>query len=124
MLKEDYPIYFDDTELSIRHRVWSRTYSNLTSENRTEAGTDDVEYIRFGKTRIRAQFRCTDTWTATLASFSGKPSINVRFYDIEEDGYITKVMRMTNFSIAEVYNSDSLEVTNGIYDISFDLEEF
>lgn len=124
MLKEDYPIYFDDTELSIRHRVWSLAYSNLTSENRTEAGTDDVEYIRFGKTGIRAQFRCTDTWTAIFASFSGKPSINVKYYDVEEDGYITKVMRMTNFSIAEVYNSDSLEVTNGIYDISFNLEEF
>lgn len=124
MLKEDYPIYFDDTEISIRHRTWKRSYVNLINENTTEAGTDDVEYVRFGKTNIRAQFWCTDTWTAIFATFSGKPSISVKFYDVETDAYITKSMRMSNFSISEINGSDRLTATNGTYDVSFDLEEF
>lgn len=124
MLKEDFPIYFDSTEITIKHRQWARSYANIITVNTTEAGTDDVEYLRFGKTSIRAQFRCMDGWVSTFAEFSHKPAITVKFYDVELKAYIEKSMRMEGFSVTEIPKSVDIDVTNGIYDVSFNLVEF
>ena len=124
MLKRDYPIYFDETEINIKHRTWQVGYANSVVINTTEAGTDDVEYIRFKKATIRASFRVTDEWAQILTEFGRHPGIEVRYYDTEEMGYVTKDMRMDGLSVAEIQKSDTLESTNGVYDISFNLVEF
>lgn len=124
MLKEDYPIYFDNTEISIRDRRWNRSYINVTSIFQTEDGHDDVEVIRTGKSTISAAFRCTDVWASVFASFNSHTSINVRFYDVETDDYVTLIMRMDGLSISKIRGSEQLTATNGVYDISFNLVEF
>ena len=124
MLKRDYPIYFDNTEITIKHRTWQVGYANQIVINTTEAGTDDVEYIRFKKTTIRVSFRVFDDWAARLTAFGRNPSIEVRYYDTEERDYVTKTMRMDALSVNEIPKSDDLEVSNGVYDISFNLVEF
>lgn len=124
MLRADYPVYFDTTAITIKHRQWARSYANMVTINSTEAGTDDVEYLRFGKTTIRAQYRCMDEWASFFAEYSKIPMFNVKFYDAETKAYVTKSMRMEGLSITEVPKSEDLAVTNGIYDISFNLLEF
>lgn len=124
MLRTDYPIYFDTTEITIRHRQWNRVYSNVLNINQTEDGHDDVEVIRLGKATIAAQFRCTDTWAATLAAFNDQPSIAVKYYDVVTKAYVTMNMRMDNLSVREIKGSDRLSATNGVYDVSFNLVEF
>ena len=124
MLKRDYPIYFGTEEITIPHLTWSVGYANNVVINPTEAGTDDVEYIRFGKVTIRAQFRCMDEWTSFFARYNNLPGFEVKYYDVESKEYVTKIMRMDGLSISERRRSDTLEVTNGTYDISFNLVEF
>ena len=85
MLRDDFPIYFDDTEISIKHRQWARSYANMITVNTTEAGIDEVEYLRFGKTTIRAQFRCMDNWVAIFAEFSHKTSV---LFDIRASAFL------------------------------------
>lgn len=124
MLKRDFPIYFNNIEIEIPHLAWQIGYANIIVINETEAGTDDVEYTRFGKTTIRAQFRCMDEWTSFFVSCNSLPGFDVRYYDIEEKQYVTKTMRMDGLSISERRYTDELEITNGVYDISFNLVEF
>lgn len=124
MLRTDFPIYFDTDQITIKHLQWVRSSANMITVNTTEAGTDDVEYLRFGKDTIRAAYRCMDAWASFFAGYSKHPSIEVKFYDTESKAYITKTMRMENFSCTERKKSEDLAVTNGIYDISFSLVEF
>lgn len=120
----NYPIYFDNTELTIRRVQWSRGYENLANVSETEAGTDDVEVIRKGKTVIGAAFNCSDRWASILSAFNDQQSIQVRFYDIKTKDYVTLKMRMEDLNIDEVQNSDRVSGTNGLYIVSFNLVEF
>ena len=124
MLRDDYPIYFDTDEITIKHRQWNRQYQKLTSIATTEAGTDDVEVVRFAKCVIAAQFRCTDTWAGFFASYNDHQEISVKFYDTDTDAYVTKNMRMQNLQINEIAGSDRLTVTEGVYNVAFQLVEF
>ena len=120
----NYPIYFDNTELTIRRVQWSRGYDNLENVSETEAGTDDVEVIRKGKTVIGAAFNCSDRWASILSAFNDQQSIQVRFYDIKTKDYLTLKMRMEDLNIDEVQDSDRVSGTNGLYIVSFNLVEF
>lgn len=119
-----YPIYFDNTEITIRRVQWSRGYENLANVSETEAGTDDVEVIRKGKTVIGAAFNCSDRWASILSAFNDQQSIQVRFYDIKTKDYLTLKMRMEDLNIDEVQDSDRVSGTNGLYIVSFNLVEF
>lgn len=124
MLKNDYPIYFDETAITIKDRRWNRSYVNIVNQNQTEDGHDDIEIIRSGKSTISAWFRCMDEWASVLAAFNSHPSINVKFYDVATKAYVTLVMRMDGLTIQKVIGSENLSVTNGVYDVSFNLVEF
>lgn len=119
-----YPIYFDNTEITIRRVQWSRGYENLANVSETEAGTDDVEVIRKGKTVIGAAFNCSDRWASILSAFNDQQSIQVRFYDIKTKDYLALKMRMEDLNIDEVQDSDRVSGTNGLYIVSFNLVEF
>lgn len=120
----NYPIYFDNTEISIRKIKWVRSYNNLANVSETEAGTDDVEVIRKGKAVIGAAFNCSDRWASILSAFNDQQSIQVRFYDIKTKDYVTLKMRMEDLDIDEVQDSDRVGGTNGLYIVSFNLVEF
>lgn len=124
MLVEDYPIVIDNTEVPIKKQQWNRSYVNVSNIAQTEAGTDDVEVLRFGKTTISASFKCTDTWAKFFAECNGKPYLTVKFYDLETETYAEKTMRMDSLTINEIRFSDRIDVSNGLYNVSFRLLEF
>lgn len=124
MLKEDFPIYFDNTEISIKARRWNMTYANMSSLSQTEDGGDHVEFLRFGKVTVSAQFRCTDEWAYQLKQFSAIPSFTLRYYDISIKGYASRTVRMDGFSANLISGSERLNATNGVYEVSFNLVEY
>ena len=124
MLKADYPIYFDDTEISIKPRQWNRAYAKIENVNRTEDGKDDVEVVRSRKSTISCQFRCTDSWVSVLSSFQELPSFVVRFYDTKTKTYIELDVRMSNYSEQLILGSERLGSTNGVWNVGFNLVEF
>ena len=124
MLKRDYPIYFDLVEIAIDRNQWDASYSNLIVINTTEAGTDDVEVLRSGKVTISAQFNCTSLWAGFFVEYNTHPIISVKYYDTNENGYVTRSMRMEDLSVDEVQYSDTVEGTEGLYIVGFNLVEF
>ena len=122
MLK-DYPIYFDDTKLFTPTK-WEESSEVVESVNQTEAGTDQVIVIRTDKLSVSASFQCSSRWAAKFAAFRDQDSIQVKLYDIKEQGYKTRTMRMRNFKPGHEEHSEKTANTNGLYTVSFDLEEF
>ena len=124
MLKTDYPIYFNTTAISIKARRWNMTYENISSSNQTEDGGDHVEFLRFGKVKVSAQFRCTDEWVSTLKSFSAIPSFTLKCYDVGTKAYAERTVRMDGFQANLMAGSDRLRATNGTYEVQFTLTEY
>ncbi len=122
MLSE-YPIYFDDTKL-FTPESWEESYAVVESTNQTEAGTDQIIVTRYDKLSVSASFQCSSRWAATFAAFRDKDSIAVKLYDLKTQDYKTRTMRIRNFKTAPEKNSEKTEGTNGLYTVSFDLEEF
>ena len=119
----DYPIYFDDVKL-FTPESWDESYAVVESTNQTEAGTDQVIVTRYDKLSVSASFQCSSRWAATFAAFRDKDSIAVKLYDLKEQGYKIRTMRMRNFKSGPEKNSEKTRGTNGLYTVSFDLEEF
>lgn len=124
MLKRDYPIYFDTDVVPIRHKRWDITYDNISVTNQTESGTDDVEVTRFGKATIDAQFDVTERWAKFFRQYSIKQYFTVKYYDVLNNDYVERVVRMENISVSEYPESVTIDGVNGIYQVSFVLYEF
>lgn len=122
MLK-DYPIYFDDTKL-FTPKEWNESFDVIESTSQTEAGTDQVIVIRTDKLSVSASFQCSSRWAAKFAEFRDQDSIEVKSYDLKAQDYKTRTMRIRNFKSTPEENSEKTNNTNGLYTISFDLEEY
>lgn len=119
----DYPVYFDGTKL-FPPAGWEESYSVVESTNQTEAGTDQVIVTRYDKLSVSASFQCSSRWAAVFAAFRDRDSIAVKLYDLKEQDYRTRTMRIRNFKSGPEKNSEKTRGTNGLYTVSFDLEEF
>jgi len=124
MLRTDYPVYINNTEIKAKCISWARDYENIEITNQTEDGHDDVEVVRRGKRSIYAGFQCSDYWASILTEFNDEPILEVRFYDVKTKDYITLEMRMDDLRDDLVDNSDKLQSSNGLYIVTFNLIEF
>lgn len=119
----DYPIYFDDTKL-FTPESWNERYDVIETTNQTEAGTDQVSVTRYDKLNVSASFNCSSRWAAKFAAFRDQDSISVKIYDLKDQEYKTRLMRIRNFKTGPEKNSEKVEGTNGLYVVSLELEEF
>lgn len=119
----DFPIMFDDVEI-LRPLNWQEQSNVIESSEQSEAGTDLIEVTRYDKLTIAASFATTSTWAKVFKEFSKKDAIEVKRYDVLEEGYETRIMRIRNFTIARKHKSERVEGYYGLYDVSFNLEEF
>lgn len=120
---KDFPIYFNAEELPFPS-TWTENSEVVETINQTEAGTQQVEVVRYDRLSVSVGYVCTDTLAKKLKAFSKQNSINVSYYDIETDDYLMRVMRMRKFSANLRKGSADLLAVRGVWDISFTLEEF
>lgn len=119
-----FPIYFDETEMPIPQTGWQETSNVVENTQMSEGGTDMVDVVRYDKLSISVTTSCFSDLAKTYKQFSKKDSIQVKIYDIIDEAYKTHTMRMRSFSASRRKDTDNLSTTNGIWDISFTLEEF
>lgn len=127
-LYNTFPIVFDETQI-LSPSQWEETSDVIEEINTTEAGTDNIEVTRYDKLTVSARFKVAESqtggeWAKTFKTFSKKPSISVKRYDIMTQAYDTRTMRMRDFSAVLVSKSDLLSGVNGVWEISFKLIEF
>ena len=122
MLRDDYPIMFNQTEI-IWALSWTEKSNVVETEAQTEAGTDILIVARKDKLEVSAQYKCTDTWVKTFKEFSLLDSFTLKSYDPVSDAYKTRTVRMRNFNTSLIRYSWDLGVTEGIWKVSFTLKE-
>lgn len=116
-------IKFDDIEI-LYPLSWQEKSNTIKETFQTEAGTDEEIVVRRDKLAISCSFKCTDKWVKTFKKFSLKDEFNLTQYDPLTDTEETRTVRMNDFTYSLVDKSWSLDVTNGIWEVSFSLEEF
>ena len=122
MLK-DYPIRFDGENI-FTPSSWEEESNVVESVNETEAGTDQIIVTRYDKLSVSASFQCTSTWAGRFKAYSKQASVTVSLYDIETHGYKNRDMRLRSFKAVPVEHSERNRGTDGLWTVSFTLEEF
>lgn len=124
MLKEEYPIKFDDTVIPFYPNGYDRDDGKVTVVNQTEDGHDDVEMVRTEKTILSLSFLVNARWAGILQGYKNKTSIEVSIYDPLEDGYTVKEMWITSYTSTLEPYTDRLYESEGLYTVNLTLEEF
>ena len=123
MTLSDFPIKFNDTAL-FKPESWEVQNTPVRILTETAAGTDRLRTIRTAKWTVSAAFDCTAVWAATFQAYSMMDSFTVSYYDPAEWGYVTRTVRMNNFSSELEMKSWKITQSTGLYRVSFELEEF
>lgn len=119
-----YPVQINNTDLPVAVS-WNETAEVVENANTTEAGTDIVDILRVDKLSVNASYDVSSTWLATFKGWANDTSkLTVKIYDPVTDGYVTRYMRIRNFSYNLVQYSDKTNGTIGLWNVTFDLIEF
>ena len=120
----DFPIQINSTSLPVP-TSWSENPEVVENVNTTEAGTDVVDVLRVDKLTVTASFDVSSVWLMTFKGWANATSaLTVKIYDPATNAYVTRYMRMRNFSHSLVPNSDRTSGTYGLWNLTFDLIEF
>ena len=120
----NYPVQINSTNIPVP-TSWNETAEVVENVNTTEAGTDVVDVLRVDKLTVSAAFDVSSTWLGTFKGWANSTSaLTVKIYDAVTDAYVTRYMRIRNFSANLVENSDNTSGTIGLWNITFDLIEF
>ena len=122
MLK-DYPTIINNIQLFPPDK-WEETSEVVEETYQTEAGTDQASVTRYDKLAVDAQYRVNSEWLKQFKMWAKVDSLNVSIYDATANGYTNRVMRMRGFKASPVEWSERMKDTDGIWNISFSLEEF
>ena len=119
-----YPVQINNTDLPVAIS-WNETAEVVENANTTEAGTDIVDILRVDKLIVNASYDVSSTWLATFKGWANDTSkLTVKIYDSITNGYVTRYMRIRNFTYNLVQHSDKNNGTIGLWNVTFDLIEF
>lgn len=122
MLSE-FPTYFDTWEVPPM-KGWKIKSADVLSNYKTEAGTDEVNYTRKDKLTISASTVGFDYLLQKLYQFKNKDSFTLKMYNPINKRYQERIVRITSFGYDLKEKTDKISISNGIYSISFTVEEF
>lgn len=118
----NYPIYFNDTVIPfpISHNA---SYDVVENINTSEAGTDLVDMVRNDKLSLSMSFKMTSENVRMIRAFSRMRTFTLKIYDTLEDDYVERTVRMRNYKENLIPKSERISISNGLWEISFDLLE-
>ena len=117
------PIMFDD-EIIFNPESWEEASEVIENINETEAGTEQIVVTRYDKLSVSCSFMCSSVWAKKFKQYSLKDEISVSFYDVIDEAYKVRTMRIRDFKMSLVDNSWKTPGTNGLWEVSFSLKEF
>lgn len=121
MLNE-YPMYFDNVKIpfGITHNA---SYDTVENVSESEAGTDMVDVVRYDKLTLSLSYKLTSDLVKIIRAFSKMRTFELKMYDTIEEGYVTRTVRMRNYKENKIRKSEKIAVSNGLWEVSFDLLE-
>lgn len=122
-LRNDYPIMFNTTTIPFPND-YSENLQTIEKVMQSEAGTDIVTIARYSKLKATMSFVCLQSVVQTLGGFRTVDSFTFKRYNPIIDDYEEKTVRMRNFNCHPRKGSEDLSEVKGVWEVSFDLEEF
>lgn len=118
-------IYFDQTEIPFP-KSWVENPQKKKNTFTTEAGTEIDLIVRAKRLSISVATTCLDSLLKTLFEFRDKNSFVLTKYDPLTKLSTTATVRMDDFNYELIPKSSDIAstVTNGVWKVSFNLEEF
>ena len=116
-------IMFDE-ELIFEPQSWDEESDVIENVNETEAGTEQIAVTRYDKLSVSCSFQCSSLWAKKFKQYSMKDEIAVSLYDVVDEAYKVRAMRIRNFKMSLVEHSWKTPNTNGLWNVSFSLIEF
>jgi hypothetical protein len=124
MALKDYPPIYDGTtlpffpEADIDPKEIAKTF-------RSEGGHDIKQSFRKDKWSISVKTKLADDeWVAFFYGLSLGDGFVYQQYSPLLHGYTSRNVRMENFKFKQVKDSEVLTAVNGVWEVSFTLEEF
>lgn len=124
-LKNDYPVELNGTAYA-PFKQWSISYNDSGETHETEGGKQEDAITRRGRRSIAVNTVCLEAIARQLVALEDLDEFTVKFYDLKTGGYVTIEARIAfgSMSASLREKSSNLEYCNGVWDISFTLEEF
>lgn len=124
-LQKSYPLKIDNVEFKY-FKTWNTTLNDYVTTHETEGGTQEDVTTRRGRRSIGVTVTCLQPLLAQLLTIADKDEFEVKFYEPAIDDYATITARVgtgsMSYSLKE--GSADLEAVNGVWVVSFTLEEF
>lgn len=124
-LKSNYPIVLNGVEYPY-FNTWAVQYQDVVTIHETEGGTQEDSITRKGRRIITVGTTCLESVARNLIGLQALPYFDAKFYDLNEGGYVTVRMRIgaSTFKAQLREGSSKVDYCNGVWIISFNLEEF
>ncbi len=122
-IRTNYPIMFNQTVIPFPTDC-SETSLTIEKAIQTEGGNDIVTVSRYDKLKATMSFVCLQNVVQTLGSFKTIDRFTFKRYNPIIDDYEERTVRMRNFNCKPRKGSEDLKEVKGVWEVSFDLEEF
>lgn len=120
---KNFPIKINDTAIPFSGSM-DEKYDTIETKNTSEAGTDVIQVTRLNKLTLSISYTMLSDFIPTLEGWSDElTALAVKIYDFRTAAYKQRNMVMRNYHKSIVKHSEKLEVTTGIWKVSFDLIE-
>lgn len=112
------PIPFPDS--------WTENPKKIVNQFETESGHRKVLVTRTGRLAVSAKFTVSSVWLKKFMQWRDAASFTLSKYDAVSGGYANYTMDIDpdSFRYDLVPLSKLAQNTNGLYDLSFNMEEF
>ena len=124
-LQTNYPIELNGTEYQY-FKTWNIKRNDVVTTHETEAGTQEDVITRKGRRSIGVTVTCLQPLLAGLVALADLDEFEAKIYDVATDDYATITVRVGTNSMSYKLKpkSANLETVNGVWEVSFTLEEF
>lgn len=124
MLKS-YPVKINEVSIPFPDS-WSESPKKITNSFETEDGHRKVLVVRTERLTASVSYTVSSRWLSWFKYWRRLSSLTVQIYDVTSGAYSTKTMDIVpdSFKYDLVRHSEGIANTEGLWKLSFDLEEF
>ena len=124
-LEKSYPLELNSVQYHY-FKTWNTTLNDTVATHNTESGKQEDVVTRKGRRSIGVTVTCLQPLLASLLGLQQLDEFEAKIYDPAIDDYATIDVRIGQGSMSYnlVEKSAYLSEVNGVYEVSFTLEEF
>ena len=120
-----YPIKINNESIPFPDS-WQENPEKISNGFEMENGGRKTIIVRTSRLSISANFTVSSRWLGKFKQFRDANSLTVSIYDADANNYANHTMEIVpeSFAYDLIKNSKRVNNTNGLWRLSFELEEF